>query len=73
MYYSIFDRRPQHNGKPFLFDCGCGYYHAFVSESYDEAIRLAEKMNANTSLTTYEVKPYTPSVAEIATSKVYFK
>lgn len=73
MYYSIFDTRPQHNGKPFLFDCGCGRYYAFVTESIDKANDLCEKMNTITSLTTYEVKPYKADIAEIAISKIYFK
>jgi hypothetical protein len=54
--YGIFDSRPKHSGKPFLFTVGWGRYDPAVFDSKEEAEKMAAKMNATTILTTYVVK-----------------
>ena len=54
--YGIFDSRPKHSQKPFLFAVGNGRYEPAVYNSLEEAEAMASKMNAITSLTTYIVK-----------------
>ena len=54
--FGIFDSRPNHCDKPFLFTVGLGRYSPAVYDTYEQAEEMAAKMNAITSLTTYIVK-----------------
>ena len=56
MQYGIFDSRPNHNLKPFLFTKERGGYEPAIFDSKEKAEQMAEMMNAVTSLTTYVVK-----------------
>lgn len=54
--YGIFDSRPKHSAKPFLFTVGNGRYAPACYGSKEEAEAMAAKMNAATKLTTFVVK-----------------
>lgn len=67
--YTIYDSRPNHNARPFLFTLSNGRYAKRVFNTYEEAAHLADKMNAQTSLTTFVVKPYQPTSFELVLLK----
>ena len=56
MKWGIFDSRPNHNLKPFLFTTDHGSYEPAIFDDKEKAERMAEMMNATTTLTTYVVK-----------------
>lgn len=58
MKYGIFDSRPNHNLRPFLFqDEISGKQEYAVFDDKEKAEKMASMMNAITTLTTYVVKP----------------
>ena len=58
MKYGIFDSRPQHSCRPFLFqDQEKGTQEYAIYDSYEEAENDAIWMNKLSTLTTYVVKP----------------
>lgn len=57
MKWGIFDSRPKHNLKPFLFTTGNGKYEPAIFDDKEKADRMASMMNAITTITTYVVKP----------------
>lgn len=54
--FGIFDSRPQHSNKPFLFTSANGRYVPAVYDTKEWADEMAAIMNATTRLTTYIVK-----------------
>lgn len=57
MKYGIFDSRPKHNLKPFVFQNeGSFKQEPAIFDSKEKAEQMAEMMNAITSITTYVVK-----------------
>ena len=54
--YGIFDTRPRHSNKPFLFTTDNGRYVPAVYATKERAEEMAAKMNAISTLTTYIVK-----------------
>lgn len=55
--FGIFDSRVCHNLRPVEFSSYSGNYTPAIYSKCDEALRMAEKMNSSTKLTTYIVKP----------------
>lgn len=57
MKYGIFDSRPKHNLKPFVFqDEVSGKQEPAVFDDKEKADQMAFMMNSITTLTTYVVK-----------------
>lgn len=57
MKYGIFDSRPNHNLKPFVFQDEVSYkQEPAVFDDKEKAERMAAMMNAISSITTYVVK-----------------
>ena len=54
--YGIFDSRPKHNQKPFLFTTYCGLYEPAIFDDKEKAEEVAAKMNSVTKLTTFIVR-----------------
>lgn len=54
--FAIFDERPQHCKKPYIFHLENGEVHSAIYKDFAEAEAMCEKMNKLTTLTHYIVK-----------------